>query len=110
MPADINDLDPVVKQHPTNTNVLVGTPRHGMTRVLLVTRDRPPFAKASGGEPHPPSRGARHHPAATTHENCIFVGPGIAAPLRRGELRPQLERTKFPTARYGTLFRNGNFY
>ena len=53
MPADINDLDPVVKQHPTNTNVLVGTPRHGMTRVLLVTRDRPPFAKASGGEPHP---------------------------------------------------------
>ena len=26
------------------------------------------------------------HPAATTHENCIFVGPGIVPPLRRGEL------------------------
>ena len=37
------------------------------------------------------------HPAPTTHENCIFAGPGIAAPLRRGELRPRRERTKFPS-------------
>ena len=29
------------------------------------------------------------HPGPTTHENCIFAGPGIAAPLRRGELRPR---------------------
>ena len=35
MPADIDDLDPVVKQHPTNTNVFVGTPRHGMTRFFV---------------------------------------------------------------------------
>ena len=39
MPADILYLDPVVKQHPTNTNVFVGAPRHGMTRELLVARD-----------------------------------------------------------------------
>ena len=26
------------------------------------------------------------HPGTTTHENCIFAGPGIVPPLRRGEL------------------------
>ena len=36
-----NDLDPGVKQHPTNTFVFVGAPRTGMTGVLLVTRVSP---------------------------------------------------------------------
>ena len=74
-----------------------------------------------------PSPGLRviDHPATTTHENCIFAGPGVgrwalgrsrhggvlptiwavgirpprrfAAPLRRGELTPRRERTKFPS-------------
>ena len=37
------------------------------------------------------------HPAPTTHENCIFAGPGIGAPLRRGEPGLRWERTKFPS-------------
>ena len=49
-----------------------------MTRGLLVTR-----------VPHP--RRAKYDTPRldSTHENCIFAGPGIAAPLRRGELRPR---------------------
>ena len=40
--------------------------------------------------------GGINHPGPTTHKNCIFAGPGIVPPLRRGELRPRRERTKFP--------------
>ena len=72
-----------------------------MTAVeLLVTRiTPPPSCKARHPPPgfHPRKlclRGGRgrwalDHPAPTTHENCIFAGPGIAPPLRRGELRPR---------------------
>ena len=33
-----------------------------------------------------------NHPGTTTHENCIFAGPGIVPPLRRGELCPATGR------------------
>ena len=70
-------------------------------RGILVTRDSllvtrvSPFAEASGDKPHPPTCKARHppppqqgrwafnHPAPTTHENCIFAGPGIGHPSAR---------------------------
>ena len=47
------------------------------------------------------------HPGPTTHENCIFVGPGIAVPLRRGELYSATIRAKFPSVGGAAACRRG---
>ena len=47
---------------------------------------------------HPsPRLRVMNHPGPTTHENCIFAGPGIVPPLRRGELYSATVRAKFPS-------------
>ena len=60
--------------------------------LLLVSHPSPRFRVIN----HPGLR-MIDHPAATTHENCIFVGPSIAAPLRRGELGTFPLRAEFPS-------------
>ena len=42
-----------------------------------------------------------NHPGPTTHENCIFAGPGIVPPLHRGELRPRRYWGSTPIRRKG---------
>ena len=42
-----------------------------------------------------------YHPVPTTHENCIFAGPGIAPPLRRGELCSATETYQCPPPHTG---------
>ena len=77
----------------------------------------PTFSSANTAAPER-HRQYNDHPDTTTHENCIFAGPGHVPPLRRGELglRPVTEpvplhwrgaRTPGPARRVAWVVRAG---